>query len=427
VLLLYPDQWRGQALAHLGDRNALTPRVDTLAAGGVRFDHAVSPDPVCTPARSSMLTGVMPWSNGMCLNGDRLPDGTPTIATALRSAGYRCGWIGKWHLEGEGDGWVPTDRRFGFVDAWAAHNFTHNYLAPVLYFDEPVPVRPPLGTWGPDWETELAMEAIEQAAQQPEPFFLTVSWGPPHPNGASPNDWRLGVPPEVLASVDPDAIALRPNVPLDKVPPSDADPYGIRAFLQGYYACISALDASVGRLLDHLEALGLADDTLVLFTSDHGEMGGSHGLYKKSIWFDEAVRVPLIARWPNGFGGGRRYSVGASLLDLAPTLTSLCTGSVPEGLHGRDLSPWLRGEASDAGTAVGFGRRSEGPLAWRGVRTPTHKLVELASGEATLLFDLVGDPYESRNAVDDAEHAEVVEELHEELVAFRARTADPLL
>ena len=428
VLLLFPDQWRGPALGHLGDRNADTPRVDQLAAEGVRFDHAVSPSAVCTPARSAMLTGVMPWVMGMCDNGARLPDGTPTIGTALRQAGYRCGWIGKWHLEGSGHGWVPRDRRFGFVDGWAAHNFHHRYLDPVLFFDEPVPVRPAAGTWGPTWETDLAMAALDEAVGHDEPFVLTVSWGPPHPNVASPNDWTTDVPADLLASVDPDALLLRPNVPLDRIEPNALDPYGVRAFLQGYYACIRAMDAEVGRLLDHLDALGLRDDTLVIFASDHGEMGGSHGLYKKSFWFEEATRVPLIARWPAGFGGGRRYQVGASLLDLPPTLLSLCTTTgVPAELHGNDLSPWLRGEEPDGPVPSYFGRQADGVTAWRGVRTPTHKLVALASDERTLMYDLVADPYEMVDVSDDPEQAATRAELEAGLRAWRARVLDPSL
>lgn len=427
VLLLFPDQWRAQSLRHRGDPNADTPVLDAFAAESVSFVEAITPSAVCTPARAAMLTGQMPWATGMSENGARLPDGTPTLGTALRNLGYRCGWVGKWHLEGEGtSGFVAPERRFGFRDGWAAHNFHHRYLQPELFFETPVPVRPDDGRWQPSWETDLAMAALTDAAGRDEPFFLTVSWGPPHPNQASPSDWSLDVPRDLLDSVDPDRLVLRPNVPLERVAPTERDPWGIRGFLQGYYACIRGMDAEVGRILDHLEALGLADDTLVIFTSDHGEMGGSHGLYKKGVWFEEAIRVPLLCRWPAGFAGGRTYRTGASLLDLVPTLLALAGAAPPEGLHGRDLSPWLLGLAPDDASAVGFGRKEAGALAWRGVRTATHKLCAMADGSATLLYDLVDDPYEVANRADDPALAEVRAALEAELALWRDRTDDPL-
>jgi len=429
VLLLFPDQWRAQATGYAGDPNAVTPALDALAAQSVSFTQAVSNSAVCTPARALMLTGVMPWVHGMDDNGARLPDGVETIGTALRSLGYRCGWIGKWHLEGHlSSGWVPQGRRFGFDDAWAAHNFHHRYLAPELFFDQPTPVQRD-DVWQPVWETDLALDAIDAAQAAGGPWCLAVSWGPPHPNVRSPADWSLDVPPELLAAIDPEALSYRDNVPSDRLDPSPSDPYGVRGFLHGYYACIRAMDEQIGRVLDHLHTRGLDRDTLVVFTSDHGEMGGSHGLYKKSVWFEESVRVPLLFRWPGGFGGGRRYDTSASLLDLAPTLQALCSGAPPaEWLHGDDLSPWLRGEVADAPQRTSFiARRPEGRLAWRGVRTATHKLLALADGSATLLYDLRDDPYETRNAVDDPSQADVREVLEADLAQWRDRAADPTL
>ena len=427
ILLLYPDQWRAQALGHRGDPNAHTPRLDAFAAESVSFTDAVTNSAVCTPARALMLTGVMPWVHDMDDNGARLPDGVPTIGTALRSSGYRCGWIGKWHLEGkQSAGWVAPGRRFGFDDAWAAHNFHHRYLSAELFFDQPVPVRRD-DLWQPLWETDLAMEAIDTASEGDAPWFLTVSWGPPHPNELSPADWDLDMPPELMAAIDPQGLVFRNNVPRDQLEPNGNDPYGIRGFLHGYYACIRAMDAEVGRLLDHLAQRGLDRDTLVIFTSDHGEMGGSHGLYKKSIWFEESLRIPMLFRWPAGFGGGRRYAGGASLLDLAPTLLSLCTDDAADpGLQGTDLSPWLRGERADEPERVSFiGRRQGGAFAWRSVRNHSHKLVQLVDSGREQLFDLAADPYEDRNAVDDPEHAATLEGLRAELDAWRVRAADP--
>ena len=427
VLLLFPDQWRGQAMGHVGDRNALTPVVDALAAESVAFTEAVTNSAVCTPARSLLLTGVMPWVHGMDENGARLRDGVPTLGTTLRSAGYRCGWIGKWHLEGHGStGYVPPGRRFGFDDAWAANNFHHRYLAPELFFDSPVPVRRD-DVWQPVWETDLAIEAIDAASQGGQPWFLTVSWGAPHPNLHSPADWRLDMPDDLMDVIDPSALAFRDNVPRDILEPWERDPWGVRGFLHGYYAAIRAMDAQVGRLLDHLETAGLADDTLVVFTSDHGEMGGSHGLYKKGIFFDEALLVPLLFRWPGGFGGGRRYRAGASLLDLAPTLMRLCTDFDLDDheLHGRDLTPWLTGEAPDDPQQVSFiSRKASGALAWRGVRTATHKLVTLLDGRE-VLFDRVADPYEMADALDDGMHAVTLGRLRDQLAQWRERTFDP--
>jgi arylsulfatase A-like enzyme len=428
VLILFPDQWRGQALSAAGDPNVATPMVDRLLAEGTWFTEAVTPSAVCTPARSALLTGWYPTRTGTSDNGDRLPSWAPTIAHWHRQIGYKTGYIGKWHLDGRtaGFGWVPLDSRGGFDDYWAASNFNHRYLSSVYYTDTPFPLRPdPPSLWEPIHQTNLAIDFIE--AHRDEPWLLMLSYGPPHPNTPSPTQWSLDVPAALMAQIDPASLAFRDNVPDWIKVPNEGDPYGAAGFLQGYYACIQGLDTEIGRVLEALDALGLTEDTLVVFASDHGEMGGSHGLYKKGIYYDESVRVPLGFRWPGTLPAGQQLTVPATLCDVLPTIASL-TGAGPLlSPHGRDLGPHLLfGDDTPAPSGAYLTRRQRGPAAYRVLRTSDHKLVRGTFAPAwDALFDLVSDPLETTNLIDNPDLQGVLADLDESLHWWRVFTDDP--
>ncbi|MGH2370964.1 MAG: sulfatase-like hydrolase/transferase, partial [Chloroflexota bacterium] len=229
-------------------------------------------------------------------------------------------------------------------------------------------------------------------------------------------------PPEAYrARYDPARLALRPNVP----PQDEAQ---AREELAGYYGHISALDVHLGRLLDDLERLGMAARTLVVFTSDHGDLLGSHGLYRKGSPLEESSRVPLLLRWPDGLPAGSRPDVLAASVDIAPTLLSLCGAPVPPGVQGHDLSPWLRAEGGEPGgpDAVYLEGRMGTPAEWRAVRTRRHMLATDARGEPAYLFDLDTDPYQMTNLAGATAGAAAQATLLQQLQELAAATGDPL-
>ncbi len=418
VLIIVADQLRAPALGCGGDANVKSPHFDRLAAEGVMAANSFSTDPVCTPARAALLTGRYPHTVGMMVNHVRLSEKEVTFAHVLRDRGYATGYIGKWHLDGDGKpGFVPPGpRRQGF-DYWAGFNRGHDYWTSTYYRDTDEPIQP--GGYEPDYQTDLALEFIR--THHRSPFCLMLSWGPPHTPLNPPDDYR--------AQYDPARMTLRPNVPHDGAA-------RVRADLTGYYGHISALDTHLGRLLAELDRTGIAGNTLVVLTSDHGDMLGSHGLTGKRWPYEESVRVPLLFRWPGGLPAGRVTEVLASSVDFAPTLLSLSGAAVPSAAQGRDLAPWIRGDDGgglgpeavylegmlDHPDAVPPERRREAPSEWRAIRTHRHLLAVDLAGRPVYLFDLQADPYQQENLARSPEARHVLDGLLRELHA-RARSA----
>jgi arylsulfatase A-like enzyme len=408
-------------------------------AEAANFTQAVTPGPVCTPARAALWTGWYPYATGTSENDVPLPEDAPTIAKELRGLGYTTGYIGKWHLAGNRQrGLIPPNLRGGFTDWFAGHNMGHNYIGADYWTDgSPYPQRPdPPDLWEPTWQTSLALDYLEERSREPDqPWFMVLSWGPPHPNGNWPTDWTLDVPPSLMSQVDGTSFDFRANVPDWIKEPNRtkqlgyADPYGARRFLVGYYACILGLDAELQRLLRGLDALGMREDTLVILASDHGEMAGSQGQYKKGNWHEESVRIPLAFRWP-GMIAPRALDTPATLVDVLPTLRTLCGGDPWEVGHGRDLSALLIDGTAPSGEWSGsyIARKEDGPNQRRALRTSRWKYGEaIGFPELNALYDLEADPFELNNLYADADYTEVREELAAELLARRVATLDPSL
>ena len=422
VLFILADQWRGQALGHAGDPNASTPALDRLADESVTFAHAVSCVPVCCPYRATLMTGRYPTDTGVFLNDVNLAQDPNSLAARFKQAGYDTGYIGKWHLDGQGCrlAYTPPERRQGF-SRWAAIECTHDYNNSVYYA-------------GDDGNDRLVWSGYDAIAQTREmqrwlgerdatvPFCYFLSWGPPH----DPYD---EVPAEFAARFDPAAIELRPNVTGERSAEA-------RSNLAGYYAHIAALDACTSDLLATLDELGIADDTIVVFTSDHGDMHGSQGQLAKEQPWDESILVPFILRYPAVLGRGpRALSMPISTVDILPTLVGLAGLPLPgasAALPGRDLSPVLRQErAPDDEPALilcvspfGVWNRSLGGKEYRGVRTSRHTYVRDLDGP-WLLYDNSADPYQLTNLAGLPDYATVQSELETQLAAKLAAIGDP--
>lgn len=409
LLIVYPDQWRADALGCAGDPVVRTPHLDRLAREGLRCTHAFVANPVCTPSRGSLMTGRYPHATGVTRNNIALPADAVCFAEPLAAVGYRTGYIGKWHLDGEArPGFVPPERRHGW-GYWAAFNRGHRYHDGVYFRDTPEELPAP--GFEPDHQTDLAIGFLDAAAATPEqPFCLLLAWGPPHTPLEPPERHRH--------TYDPAAIPLPASVP-----PEVADVARRERAL--YYGLCSALDDNVGRLLAALDRLGLAEETLVLFTSDHGDSLGEHGRFRKTIPYDEATRVPCLARWPGRVPAGATTGALWHSVDVAPTLLALCGAPTPAETQGRDLSAVLTGAGAGPRQEVYMAGRLKRDNAWEGLSQPTHRLADrwralrtpdhlLATdltGEVYLLFDLRRDPLALENLAGRPEAREVQEEL----------------
>ncbi len=423
LIILMPDQMRGQAMGVAGNPQVHTPNIDRLARQGLFLPNTFANSPVCSPARATIMTGTYPHRHGLIVNDLRLREDRTTLAELLADAGYATGFVGKWHLDGgrRMPGFVPPGpRRQGF-EFWAANECNHNHFDSIYFHDtdEPVAIK--------RFEIEVWMdEAIRFIRKNRDrPFFLWWACGPPHNPYAAP--------PRFEKLYDPARLTMRPNW-------QEHVRFGSREDVARYYAAITAIDEQVGRLMQLLSELKLADDTIVMFTSDHGDMLGSHGSAFKCKPWAESIRVPGIIRFPRRIRPGQRRETLLSHVDFLPTLLSLCGIPLPDHVQGRDLSKRFTGQAAgagqDPGTARGRGepeavffqiceprRNLQVPAGWRGVRTMRYIYARFED-RPWVLHDLQNDAYELTNLVDDPAHASTRARLDQLIRAEMARTGD---
>lgn len=397
IFWIVTTQWRAQASGYAGDINARTPHLDRLAATSVNFSQAVTPHPFGPFARAAMLTGVRSPENGLTDYFDPLPLGTRTIAHDLAERGYETAFFGKWHL-GERDRLaplvgeahakiiVPTERRGGFE---FFEGFESGFLLndPWLHGSRlPVPQQFP--GYQSDVVCSRAREFIaarNAARSKDRALFAVVSLEAPHP----PYD----APSGEFAPYDADKIHLRPNVPRGSGVEEKA-----RRELAGYYAHIEATDRAIGHLLAATED----EETIIVFTSVHGDMHGAHGLFRKGWPHEESVRVPLLVRFPREHNQPSVKSDSAvSLVDLR-AFTLACA----EGKHATMDRPE---SLISMPSVVALPQQCDRP--WRGLRTSSRKLVLNADGTPWLFFDLERDPFEMENLVNDPARATEIEAL----------------
>lgn len=403
VIVLLADQWRPQAFGFAGDPNVKTPNFDRIASESVRMVNAVAGMPVCSPTRASLLTGQRPLTHGIFINDVPLDPQATTLPKVMKAGGYDTACIGKWHVDGHGRlSYIPPERRHGF-DYWKVCECTHSYTESIYYGDSPEKQR-----WsGYDAidQTDDAIGYLKTRTKSEKPFFLWLAWGPPH-------DPYLTAPANYRAMYDPKTLTLRPNVP-------SAVEQQIRINLAGYYAHCSALDDAVGRLMAALKETGLDENTILVFSADHGDMLGSQGMMKKQKPFDECARVPFLVRWPKQLGHeARSLTAPINSEDVMPTLLGLCGLPVPKSVEGLDYSGYLRGgknpgdDATVLLCASPFGEwdRRKGGKEYRAVRTTRYTYVRDLDGP-WLLFDNETDPYQMKNLIGDPAQAKLQAEL----------------
>ena len=393
VLIIIADQWREQAFGFAGDPNVKTPNIDGLAKQSVRFVNAVSGLPVCSPTRATLLTGQRPLTHGIFLNDVQLSPDANSFAKILKGANYTTACIGKWHIDGRGrSSFIPRERRQGF-EYWKVLECTHNYNNSLYFAD--TDDRCQWAGYDANAQTNDACEYLKKQAKSEKPFAMLLAWGPPH-------DPYMTAPEKYRAMYDPAKLELRPNVP----PETQA---AARKNLSGYYAHCTALDECMGQILKALDDAGLAQNTLVIFTADHGDMLGSQGMSKKQKPWDESARIPMLWRWPAGLGKeAKELKAAMNTEDILPSILGLCKVAIPKSVEGLDYSAHMTGAADPGdGSAViqcvapfGEWHRNNGGKEYRGLRNDHYTYVKDLNGP-WLLYDNWSDPYQMKNLAAD--------------------------
>ncbi len=458
VLLIHSDQHRFDCLGVNGHPLVQTPNLDRLAAEGANFTHAFTPNPLCTPARNSLLFGQWSFQHGVLANPETefrrgpQPDAR-SFSSLLAEAGWDLGYVGKWHVSRES---TPLDTQFGFrsyvsedeYHAWRSEqNLPDQAFIPDQLRDDPNTTaskvflaifqgRTDAGITAQQsrlaWGADQVIDFIEHAHS---PFF--VRWDPSEPH--LPN-----VVPEPYASMySPAQIEPWPSFgdPLEAKPYAQAQQrrtWNVESWtwddwapvVGRYLGDISLLDAQVGRLLDALDQAELADDTLVVYTTDHGDMCGSHGMWDKHfVMYDDVVRVPLIMRWPGRIPAGTVFDAFVShAIDLAFTFCSAAGVDPPDAFAGADLldlfgNPESWPERPDILSA--YHGNQFGLYSQRMVRDRRWKYVWNLTAEDEL-YDMAADPAEVTNRATDPECAAEIQRLRQRLLAWLNATQDPL-
>ena len=437
ILVFFTDQQRWDTVGCYGQALPITPNLDRLADEGVRFEHAFTCQPVCGPARACMQTGKYATQVGCFRNGIALPVEEQTLASRLSGAGYDVGYCGKWHLastHGLGDADVdyrtspvPPQQRGGYEDFWMASDvleFTSHSHDGHMFDAAGRRVEFPPGRYRADCVTDFAIEYLRRRSAD-RPFFLFVSYIEPHhqndhnrtegPHG-SKRRWAEYDVPGDLRGTQGD---WRENYP-------------------DYLGCVASLDANLGRFRQALAELGRDDDTLIVFTSDHGSHFRTRNAEYKRSCHDACIRIPMVIRGP-GFRGGHVIDEMVSLLDVPPTIVSAGGLDPPADMRGRPLQGLVDHAADDWPDEV-FLQISESHVGrairtrrWKySVRAPdAHGAKDAGSSRYVedFLYDLAADPHERDNLVADAAHAavraELVEVLQRRMVA--AGEAEPTI
>jgi arylsulfatase A-like enzyme len=386
VLYVVADMQRAFSMGCYGDENAKTPAFDKFASEGLRLNACMSTTPVCCPYRATLMSGQYAHKNGMMSNGSQFKPTTKCLGETFRDAGYEMGYFGKWHL---GKASSKTDPTWGFP-APGTKNGVYTFK------------RTPTPT------TDLALRFIKENSNGKKPWMAFVSWIWPH----SPYN-----PPEELRADFP-KVKLLPNVPPGK--PTEF----AKEALPGYYGMIEGVDREFARLLKALDDAGVSDNTIVVFTSDHGDMIGSQG-YKNKRWpYEQSARVPFLIRYPKALSAGRVIDDPFGSPDIYPTLAALAGVTAPKNLDGVDFSKFFENKAQKPPRDFVYMEMAYAYVPWPGWRAYRTKdsMYARVSDRPWLLYDLAKDPWETNNLV--ASQSAKVKQADEKLTAMMKKYGD---
>jgi arylsulfatase A-like enzyme len=418
LLYVFSDEHRACSMPGEAFNEAHTPNLERFSHQSMTFRKCISNYPVCSPYRAMLQTGRWPYQTGIIDNAIQLRPDEVSIGETFRRAGYRTGYIGKWHLSpgDEGGNFIPKGpARQGYED-WHVWSNTNQHVDKSYTFDPDSGRKIQPKGYNATLMTDEGIDFIER--HKSEPWMLMISWNPPHPN-------YLDAPAEQKERYPLDALKFRPNA--EKINAA------LRANFQGYYGHISAVDAEFGRLLKKLDETGQADNTIVVYTSDHGDMMGSHGYGGKRLPWEESCRVPFMVRYPGVVLPGSSAGGLFSTVDIYPTMCGIAGLKAPAPCVGHDLSAAMRGGAVkfpessflmhiQKENAAG-GENNPAPL-FRGVRTDSHTYAVADDGR-WLLYDDREDPFQMHNLIDDAKAANLTRDLDGVLLDWLKAAHDP--
>ena len=464
ILFIFSDDHAQHAISAYGSKVNQTPHIDRLANGGIRFNHAFVTNSICTPSRAVVLTGKYSHANGTPVF-NVFDGGQQTVAKLLQTAGYHTGMIGKWHL-----GSMPTGfDRWIILPGQGIYN-DPDFITPhgrVTVKGHTTPIT-----------TQLGLEFLETRPKD-KPFFLMLHQKAPHrewtPDAKNKALFKDRVIPEPATLWDDYATrpaALPENQQtvakdltrrdLKLEPPANLPPgpqrqqwlnakpmelevtladgttktltgkelvrWKYQRYMQDYLACVQGVDDSVGEVLDYLDRTGQAQNTIVIYSSDNGWYLGDLGMYDKRFMYEPGLHIPFVAKGP-GIKSGQVTDLFALNADFAPTFLDLAGLKVPADMQGRSLAPILRGERPNDWRTSVYYRYYHDPghhntRAHYGVRTATHKLIHYWKKDAWELFDLVKDPTEQRNLINDPAQAGKIAELKAEIVKLQKQLGD---
>ncbi|MEO0966506.1 MAG: sulfatase [Planctomycetota bacterium] len=451
VLYVFADQWRRHALGCMPDADPVqTPHMDAFARQSLVLPNAIAGFPLCTPYRASLQTGLYPPGHGLTTNcspnqkGLELGTEHRCIAEVFGDAGYHTAYFGKWHLcepsvnrdprpnDGAG-GWdaftPPGPRRQGWQH-WFAYNAMDRHMRPHYWRDEPTPIE--FDRWSPTVETDELLRYLRDDRDADRPFLAMVSWNPPHPPFIAPREFMARYPDDAAG------LPRRANV-TGRWPKRHDDPKyqrysrvtSLDAAMHAYYAATTSIDHEFSRILAFLDEAGLADNTVVVITSDHGEMLGSHELMSKNQPYEESIGVPFVVRWP-GRIAPRFDPLLMNTPDVYPTLAGLAGLQAADSVEGLDHSDhWLGKRDTCPGVTLIQGPRSpQNPAAgWRGVRSQNDALWTWSprhdNPESVRYSNLVNDPYQLELANANIGPKPRVDELYTAMLDRLSATGDP--
>ena len=464
IIFIMSDDHAAHAISAYGSRVNITPNIDRIASEGTRFDNVFATNSICTPSRASILTGQYSHRNGVPVF-NRFDSTRQTVARLLQAGGYYTGMIGKWHLGSDPAGF----------DRWEILPGQGAYMDPVFYTATGETTY--TGRYVTDVIADLAIEFI-RSRPAGKPFFLMMHHKAPHrpwvPDEAHrkqfegrwipepPTLWDTYAtrtdalrenqqrvfadltrrdlklqPPAGLAgpelqtwlSTKPDEVSVEVGGKVVTLAGEALSRWKYQRYMQDYLATVQSVDDSVGRLLDVLDATGLAKNTMVIYTSDQGFFLGDHGLYDKRFMYEESLRMPFLVRWPAGVKAGTVSRAMALNVDFAPTFLEAAGLAVPSDMQGRSLVPILKGQSPPDWRQSMYYRYYHDPgdhntRAHYGVRTVTHKLISFWKSGQWELFDLVNDPAELHNLYGQSGQEKITVELKAELLRVKRALGD---
>ncbi|MBC7278079.1 sulfatase [Nocardioides sp.] len=461
IIFIMADDHAAHAISAYGSRVNHTPHLDRIADEGMRMDAVYCTNSICSPSRATILTGTYSHINGVASIWTEMDYRVPTFIDALRGTGYRTGMFGKWHL---GEHGISRPRGF---DAWKIFPGQGDYINPEMIDENG---RHTVKGYSTNIVTDLALEWIDQVAGAP--FVALVHHKAPHrpwiPDEKHKHLYDDGAIPEPETFFDDHATRsraarnvrmtladdmgsddLKQDVPEHLRGPENREArmsWKYQIYMRDYLQTVQSIDDNVGRLLDHLDARDLTENTLVVYTSDQGFFLGDHGWFDKRLMFDQSLQLPMLMRWPAEITAGSRCEGMITNVDFAATFLDIAGLDPDEALpasQGRSFRPLLRGEQIEDWPDVVYYRYWEhddpihGAPAHYGIRTSGYKLIYYygaglgvpgASEEVFEpeweLYDLNADPGEMHNVVDDPAFAAIRAELERQLAECQERFAD---